>query len=102
MRKPAWAHLENVTFEDSERPTPVEAKAALRRDVNEIMIAEGIGYSDLMGRSSKHSEVKERIALIAHTRLIEWVAECEMGLFVGIRRTCFVYALKRARAKLKC
>lgn len=99
MRKPAWAEAENVTFENSERPTPAEAKAALRRDVNEILIAERMGYSDLSGKTTKYAEVKERIAIIAHTRLIDWVAECDMGPLVGIKRTCFVYALNRWRAK---
>ena len=99
MTKPAWAQAENVTFEDTKRPTPAEAKAALRRDVNEILIAEGMGYSDLSSKSTRYAEVKERIAIIAHTRLIDWVAECDMGSLVGIKRTCFVDALNRWRAK---
>ena len=104
MIRPAWTRMENVTFEDKPWPTPREAKAQLWIDVNEILIQYGLNRSQLDGKhhNMKISEAKEKIAVIAHTRLIDWIPECEMGPCVGIARTCFVYALQRGKAKLKC
>ena len=97
---PAWAYGRNVFFSDRSRPTPSEAKAMLRREVNEIMIEARIGYSDLVGKNGGVvAEAKERIATITYLRLIDWFAVCEMGPLVGMKRTCFEYALRRGRER---